>query len=113
VVNKINEYNKILDLLVCTSVTISDLHEENKKIIELLEESLGKKDSIFLSDSEKKLQMWLSTTKNKIVGNTYRIPESLHEDFKKKCAEEGYSVQEGIARLIQSYVDESFIIKTK
>lgn len=109
--NDINEYNKILDLLVCTSVTISDLREENKKIIELLEESLGKKDSIFLSDSEKKLQMWLSTTKNKIVGNTYRIPESLNEEFKKKCTEEGYSVQEGIARLIKSYVDGSFVIK--
>jgi predicted DNA binding CopG/RHH family protein len=105
-----SEYEKILDLLVCNSVICSEIHEDNKKIIELLEESLNKKDSFYLNESEKKLQMWLSTTKNKIIGNTYRIPESLHEEFKKKCSEEGYSIQEGIARLIKAYVKDNLVI---
>lgn len=107
-----NDSDKILDLLVCNSVILSELHEDNKKLFELLEESLDlKKDSIYLNENEKKLQMWLSTTKNKVINNTIRLPEKLNEDLKKKCKEEGYSLQEGVARLVQAYVDETFIIK--
>jgi predicted DNA binding CopG/RHH family protein len=107
----VNEFDKILDLLVCNSVTLSEIQNEYRYLIELLEESQNlKKDSIFLNENEKKLQMWLSTTRNKIISNTYRVPENLHDSFKKKCAEEGYSTQEGIARLIQAYVNNNFII---
>jgi len=108
----VNDFDKILDLLACNSLVLSEIQSDNKKLIELLEEYLCiKKDSVLLTEGERKLQMWLSTTKNKIISNTYRIPEKLQDSFKKKCSEEGYSTQEGIARLVQSYVDGTFIIK--
>lgn len=44
--------------------------------------------------------------KVKVVGYTYRIPKFLQDEFKQKCLKEGFSVQEGIARLIEAYVEE-------
>jgi predicted DNA binding CopG/RHH family protein len=107
----VSNEEKILDLLENIIVLLSEVYEDNKIATELIQESLRKKDSIFLNESEKKLQMWLSTSRNKIISNTYRIPKELQEELKKKCAEEGYSLQEGISRLIQAYVSNSFTIK--
>ena len=57
-----------------------------------------------------KLELWLGMTDNKITGFTYKIPNELHQAFKKKCAIEGFSLQEGIARLIEAFVSERFVM---
>jgi hypothetical protein len=57
------------------------------------------------------MELWMETTNTKVIGYTYRIPEETHIQFKQKCINEGYSIQEGIARLIDAFVSDNIQIK--
>lgn len=62
-------------------------------------------------DEEKKVTLFLENTTPKIVGFTYRIPFETHLRFKQKCVAEGWSIQEGVSRLIQAYIDDRIVLK--
>ncbi len=45
-----------------------------------------------------------NNSEKKVVQRTFRMVESVYEQFKEKIAEEGYGVDEAINYLIKNYV---------
>ncbi len=99
------EKDKLFQMVMCLSAEMSIVRDT----VETSQKSLEDIDSLLSTnirdDKDNKIKLWLDINQEKITGFTYRIPEKLHEQFKHKCIEEGYSLQEGIARLIKAYVD--------
>jgi len=87
---------------------VSEIDQKLDYIIEMLENNDMNEP---MSDDDSKIKLWLKTSSPKIVGFTYRIPEDSHIQFKLRCAEEGWSIQEGISRLIQAYIEDRVEIK--
>ena len=100
-----DEKDKLFQLVMCLSAEVSivrDTVETSQRTLEDVESLLNIN---IRDDKDKKIKLWLDINQEKITGFTYRIPEKLHEQFKQRCIEEGYSLQEGIGRLIKAYVD--------
>lgn len=107
------EKEKLLDLLLCLGIEVSVVRDLVSSTLQRVEDvnSLLADTNTPKDATEKKLQLWLEMTGSKITGFTYRIPETLHQQFKEKCIDDGYSLQEGVARLIKAYVDGNILVK--
>jgi len=88
---------------------VNDIEEKLNYIIKLLEMN---NNVVIETEEDTKVSLWLHTTSPKVIGFTYRIPESSHIKFKQKCIEEGWSLQEGISRLIQAFIEDRIEIKS-
>lgn len=93
-------------------IRLRQIEQKLDTAIQLLMEQTELFESQSGSPEERKLHLFLQNTSPKVVGFTYRIPEESHTKFKQKCCEEGWSIQEGVSRLIQAFIEDRIVIKS-
>jgi len=87
----LNRFENDIDLL--RAAVSSSLNDSGS----LLEKDTGDKDF------KEKLQ--IANMLNRVVSYTMHINFVTYYKFKKKCQDEGYSIQDGLNALIENYVD--------
>lgn len=60
-------------------------------------------------DNEKKFSLAMKL--NQSISYTISLPYTRYYKFRKKCFEEGYSIQEGFNKLIENFVEGKLLIK--
>jgi hypothetical protein len=61
------------------------------------------------ADYENKFKMLVELNSN--ISYTIFLPFVNYYKFRKKCMEDGYSMQEGFSRLVEAFVEDKLVVK--
>jgi len=87
----------------------NDLELLKETCYQTSQEELNCFDSTGINEFQQK--QLLAEELNKVISYTMSISFITYCKFKKRCQDEGYSVQEGFNRLLESYVNNKIQIK--
>jgi len=87
--------------------------------IDLLRNELGRDlndaGGLFEQDDGNKVfkdKLELAQMLNRVISYTMHINFVNYYKFKKKCQDDGFSVQDGLNQLIENFIDDKLIIKS-